>query len=180
MPVMPRFLFVLAMFVCTPALADSYVNKQPIVIQGALGNDLARVKQGLAMGNTTEVRHKTTKQTALHISAERNAVGIVSYLIDQKSALNAGDVNKATPLHLAVQAGAKQSAELLIRAGANINAVNKNGETPLILSARKAKTTMIKLLLKHGADTEIEDLTGLRAIDYAEQSRRPETAKLFE
>lgn len=184
MNILKRNLIVLvyiALFIPMTATASSiYDKKQALIIQGALDNNLSIIKQGLALGNTTEIRHKSNGKTALHIAAERNAVAIVDYLISINAALNAKDNKKETPLHKAIDNTARQSATLLIEAGADIDAANRNGETPLILAARKAKSSMIKLLLQAGADQDIEDLTGLRAIDYAEQSRRPETALLFE
>lgn len=180
----PFLPFVFSVFMFNAPLgawaSSLYDKKQAIIIQGVLKNDLSMVKQGLAMGNTTEVRHKSNGKTALHIAAERNTVAIVKYLIQAKSALNSEDDNQETPLHRAIENSAKQSALLLIESGADIDATNKNGETALILAARKAKSSMIKLLIEHGAKQDIEDLTGLRAIDHAERSRKPETASLFD
>ena len=164
----------------SPTLASSYDRLQPLIIQGALKNNIATVKKALIRGNTTETRHKSTGDTALHIATAKGHEHIVYYLLEQKSATSAKNNHGDTPLHVAVKHNQLSIIEMLLSAKADINAQNKLGETALIIAARKTKSSMIKLLLKNNADKDIEDLTGQRAIDYAQQSRRPETADLLE
>ena len=164
----------------TPALASTYDKYQPLIIQGALKNDITKVKKALIRGNTTETRHKSTGDTALHIASAKGNQQIVYYLLEQKSATSAENKDGNTALHMAAKNSQLSVMKMLLSAKADVNAQNKLGETALIIAARNTKSSVIKLLLKNNADKDIEDLTGLRAIDYAQQSRRPELADLLE
>ena len=173
-------LFFMAGATLSTALASTYDKYQPLIIQGALKNDITKVKKGLIRGNTTETRHKSTGDTALHIATAKGYKDIVYYLIENKSAISAKNNAGDTALHVAAKNNSLSIIKMLLGAKADINAKNKLGETALIIAARNTKSSVIKLLLKNNADKDIEDFTGLRAIDYAQQSRRPELANLFE
>src|SRR5260221_4040427 len=73
-------------------------------------------------------------------------------LLQQKTDVNAPQVDGATALHWAIYRDDLEMADLLIRAGANIKAVNREGVTPLAMASLYGNAGMIARLLKAGAD----------------------------
>ncbi len=73
-------------------------------------------------------------------------------LLEQRSDVNAPQVDGTTALHWAAYQDDLETAQLLVRAGANVKAANRNGMTPLALACTNGNAAMIELLLKAGAD----------------------------
>jgi len=123
--------------------------------------------------NITQYDNKHRKEPSLLIrAADRNAVSILSFLIDKKVDVNAKDTNRLTPLMYAAQNNGNDKQFLCIKrllsAGADINARDNNGRTALMYAAAHAAhpKLLIPLLLAHGADVHAVDEYGMTAPKY--------------
>jgi ankyrin repeat protein len=76
----------------------------------------------------------------------------VRALLQQKTNVNAAQVDGTTALHWAVQANDLETADLLIRAGAKVSAANREGATPLMLASVNGNAAMLQRLIQAGAD----------------------------
>src|SRR6185503_12308403 len=64
-------------------------------------------------------------------------------LLQQKTDVNAPQVDGATALHWAIYRDDVEMVDLLIRAGANVKAVNREGVTPLAMASLYGNAPMI-------------------------------------
>src|SRR3954447_22008322 len=67
-------------------------------------------------------------------------------LLQQKSDVNAPQVDGATALHWAVYRDDLDALDLLVRAGAKVDAANREGVTPLAMACLYGSVTMINRL----------------------------------
>src|SRR5436305_1625360 len=68
---------------------------------------------------------------------------VLRALLQQKTDVNAKQVDGATALHWAVYRDDVEMADLLIRAGADVKAVNLEGVTPLAMASLYGNAPMI-------------------------------------
>ncbi|XP_068206432.1 uncharacterized protein [Palaemon carinicauda] len=102
-----------------------------------------------------------SKQTALHIAAEKGNVKTMKLLLKRdKSNLNSEDNEKATPLHLAAKNGHVRVCQELIGIGANNGAKDSKGYTPLHCAARRGFHACMKLLISSGCQVDSADKQG--------------------
>lgn len=73
-------------------------------------------------------------------------------LLEQKSDVNAPQVDGTTALHWAVEANDLELTELLLRAGARVSAANQAGATPLLLATVNGNAAIVERLIMAGAD----------------------------
>jgi len=76
----------------------------------------------------------------------------VRALLQQKTDVNAPQIDGTTALHWAVEADDLDLTDLLIRAGAHVSAANKAGATPLLLATTNGNAAVIERLITAGAD----------------------------
>ena len=91
-------------------------------------------------------------RSAIAEAAMRGDSASVQKLLDQKTDVNAPQLDGATALHWAVFRSDKAMVDLLLRAGANAKAANREGATPLWLASVNGDAAVIEALLKGGAD----------------------------
>lgn len=73
-------------------------------------------------------------------------------------------------LKLAVMTGVESAVKAQLDNISALNAQDQNGATLLILAVQKGHENICRLLLQEGADPEIEDKTGKKAKNYAEEN----------
>jgi|HubBroStandDraft_6_1064221.scaffolds.fasta_scaffold28123_3 uncharacterized protein len=76
----------------------------------------------------------------------------VLVLLQQKSDVNAPQIDGTTALHWAVQANDLQLTDMVISAGARVSAANQSGATPLLLATTNGNSAIIERLIAAGAD----------------------------
>jgi len=94
--------------------------------------------------------------TALHYSAYRGSVLLVSYLVETlKIPVDTPDKSDRTPLHIAVCGGRLEAIELLLRIGANVDAKDKTAWAPLHIAAFRMNEAVVRYLVEQaGADVD--------------------------
>ncbi|KAK3608445.1 hypothetical protein CHS0354_035447 [Potamilus streckersoni] len=105
----------------------------------------------------------------LHISADKNNLTVVKYLIEtQSQLLQQTDNNGWTALHSAAAGGSVPVIETLMKAGLDITARTKNGKHVLHIAAQKNNLTIVKYLIEYQSYLlEQTDNSGYTAVDYA-------------
>ncbi|MBA2662305.1 MAG: ankyrin repeat domain-containing protein [Bradymonadaceae bacterium] len=97
------------------------------------------------------------QSTPLHIAAERNALAVISLLVEAKADVNAvNDVGKSALF----SATDLKVAKLLVGAGADVKHSCRDGYTPLHVASYNGKIPIAKLYLSHGADIHAVDKNG--------------------
>lgn len=118
-------------------------------------------------------------KTPLHIIAQyANFTSFPSIPIAANTKVK--DLLGNTPLHAAIKPKRTNFTEqdqiininVLIKMGFDIDDVNLRGQTSLMLAIESGLNDVAKDLIAHGATLTIEDVLGLRAIDYAEIYQR--------
>lgn len=106
----------------------------------------------------------------LHVAARRADVMIIEMVIKYggASTVAATDVFGRTALHLAVyRSDCEGAIDVLAANGIDINSLDDRGRTPLHLAAAGGNEAAVNRLLRHGAITDVIDLRGCTALDYA-------------
>jgi uncharacterized protein len=101
-------------------------------------------------------------------------------LLDQKSDVNAPQVDGTTALHWAVEENELELTDLLIHAGARVSAANQAGATPLLLATENGNAAIVERLIMAGADPNAP-LTkfGDTAIMMASRTGKVETVEVL-
>lgn len=117
-------------------------------------NDLEIVTTLIEHGadNSNNNRRQLFNRTVLHevFQSPKCSYGILKYLIEIKSDVNAIDGKNYTPLHYAAELGKIQSMHLLLENGARVDA-SQCGTTPLHLACKMGHADCVRLLMKYGA-----------------------------
>ncbi len=91
----------------------------------------------------------------LHIAAENDHSGVITYALDQGAYIEARDEAYRTALHTAAAAGHRDILELLLDGSADPAAQDAEGDTPLHLALRNHRDAeMIRILLRSGAPAD--------------------------
>ncbi|WP_353282514.1 ankyrin repeat domain-containing protein [Wolbachia endosymbiont (group A) of Myopa testacea] len=108
-------------------------------------------------------------RTVLHYAVDAKTVRL---LAEKGANVNAVDVGGYTPLHLAVTAQNLENVKELIRSGANVNAEEYGSKNmPLHLGCMIGEKEIVEELVEAGGEIEKEDKFGLKAMDYAKNSK---------
>jgi uncharacterized protein len=100
-------------------------------------------------------------------------------LLQQKTDVNAPQVDGATALHWAVYRDDVETVNQLIRAGANVNLANREGVTPLAMASLYGQPIIIEVLLKAGGDARQRGVNGETLVMLAARNGNPTAIKLL-
>ncbi|MFP3030658.1 MAG: ankyrin repeat domain-containing protein [Wolbachia sp.] len=108
-------------------------------------------------------------RTALHYAIDAKTVRL---LVEKGVDVNAADVGGHTALHLAVTEKRLETMRELMKSGANVNAEEYGNKcTPLHLACMVGEKEIVKELVKAGGEIEQADKFGMKAMDYAKNSK---------
>ncbi|HEX4910362.1 MAG TPA: ankyrin repeat domain-containing protein [Permianibacter sp.] len=112
--------------------------------------------------------------TPLKLAARRNSIASIDWLLNHGTSLHDTDANNWTALHAAARASAVEAIERLVEAGANIDSKTHawRHETPLMTALRNGSEEAIEALVNLGADTDIRDIQGKNACEWARYYHR--------
>ena len=117
---------------------------------------------------------------ALGRAVVSNNLKAITALIKAGVDVNARDKGGDTVLIDAAVFNKPEAADTLIKNRADINARDRNGKTALMIAAQyNINSNTITVLIKNGANVELEDNSGLRAIDYAKMNERLKNTNAF-
>jgi uncharacterized protein len=112
-------------------------------------------------------------------AAQRGDRAAVQKLIQQKTDVNAPQVDGATAVHWAVYRADDQLLDLLIRAGADVKAPNRVGITPLAMASLYGNAAIIDRLIKAGADAKQRGPNGETMVMYAARNGNPQAVTVL-
>jgi ankyrin repeat protein len=113
---------------------------------------------------------KLGNKTPLHIAAKEGLDDIAKVLLAYGADSNIVDSGLCTPLHWAAVRGNLTFTTLLLENQACPNAKDLALSTPLHEAVRNEHIDVINLLLKYNANPLLEDVTGVTAMDLAENN----------
>lgn len=105
--------------------------------------------------------------TLLHAACAKGMAGIAKKCISLGMSLDDRNQRGETPLMQSIRGGHWHCFEAMLEAGCEIDAVNCYRQTSVIKCVLYWHNDMLKELVRRGADTQIEDVYGWRATDYA-------------
>lgn len=85
-----------------------------------------------------------------------------------------------TPLQYAASTGKLETAKMLIANKAIVNAPAPDGTTALMMAAHSGSEAMVRLLLDHGAEVTTQNLQKLNAADWATNNKHTELAAMLQ
>lgn len=146
------------------SLSIDLITNEPI-------KELAKLKRSLSkLTNTgTPERPSYNEITPLHISCAAGSLECVDELLEKKAAPDVRNDYYETPLHIASFRGDVEIIRSLLKAGADINAIDYEKNTPLHNTCQDGQLEAAILLLGAGARTDIQNMTGLTALEWAEE-----------
>ena len=98
-------------------------------------------------------------------------------LLQEKSDVNAPQVDGTTALHWAVYRGDLDVADLLIAAGANIGAATREGVTPQAMAVLYGSMPMVERLLEAGTDPNERGPNGETMLMFAARNGNPGSSR---
>ena len=127
----------------------------------------------LELGVNLDLKSKDGK-SLLHLSARVADPVYIKCFLPKFENIDECDQEGRTPLHEACDSGNYIAAKLLLQNGANVNMTTKTGSTPLMILSEKKEHDIkfFKLLLKYNASTDIENKSGMRAVDIVRNQRK--------
>lgn len=121
-------------------------------------------------------RHgRTPLSSALHRRQGRTAL-----LLANESNLDLVDKKGNTPLHWAARRGFKEVGSMLLEKNANINAQDLRGRTPLQIAILYDNIAFAEFLIRNKASSELSDMFGWTASDWAVWGGLEALLKCFE
>ncbi len=114
------------------------------------------------------------------ISAAQGHENIIDLFLEYGANVNQSNTLGKTALMFASKYGAISMMKKLINHGANINMNDSaSSGTPLMVASANGDKEAVELLLSNDADMSIMDRNNKTALDYAEQSKHGEIAKIL-
>ena len=105
-----------------------------------------------------------TRETSLHIAAEKGAVDVTEGLLALGAEKETRDANGHTPLMKACEKGHEDVADRLLAAGAIVNTVTLEGVNALIFASISGHLGIVDRLVIHGANINHQNKTGWTAL----------------
>ena len=119
-------------------------------------------------------------RTPLRIAAERGAIHIVTFLIENGADVNVTDANGNTPLIFIInKTGDLAITKRLLEKGAAVNTQNRTGETALMYAAWRGHANIVRLLLENRADVTLKNRRGGTALTLAESKGHQEIVEML-
>ena len=119
-------------------------------------------------------------ETVLHAAAMIESSALMTALIEAGAELHAVNRDGETPLHWAARTGTFLAVKALADAGADLNVQDaQRGNTPLHAAVSHDDIVLIHYLLSKNVRTDIRNIAGVTALEFA-KSRGRASAKLFE
>lgn len=138
-------------------------------LQAALAGQIETVRNALAQGTDPNATGPDGK-TALMLASFNGHAKIAATLIEHGADVAARDSGGRSALMYAATAPNPDTVRLLLEAGADINAFDGNEHwTALMFAAAEGCGGVADILLEHGAATDMKDVDGDTAADFARQ-----------
>lgn len=157
-------------------------NPNPLadqLIEACTHSQVGKVKYLLKKGATPNVVRANGTPAGSAICA-RDAMEILSLLVQASANLNLQDQNGWSPLFIAAGNGFVEIVSLLVKSGADTNLPTpSNGWTPLMNAACFGSAKTVVELLTHGANPEIRSVDGLTAPDIAKANGHRQVTQIF-
>jgi ankyrin repeat protein len=167
---MHRFVLLLGLGAALLAAGACAQRPETPLIQAAVRNDVAGLRQLLADGHKADER--SGSWTALIWASRSGSIDAINLLLDSGADVNlpgsTGDNWDATPLQHAILARQPAAVRRLLDRGADPNrGAGPASVKPLLLAAGDTDPAILKLLLTHGADPTIADENGATPLSRA-------------
>ncbi len=120
---------------------------KPQVKMGRIVNRVILIIGLAALATSAHAQH-----AILADAVEHQDEALIRRLLDERTDVNATQVDGMTPLHWAAYHDLADLAGSLLGSGANVKAENRYGVSPLSIAATNGSGTLVKLLLDAGAD----------------------------
>jgi ankyrin repeat protein len=111
---------------------------------------------------------------------DKEALKIISLLIDKGAKIKSDDWKGEGALHRAVRNNLYETSKLLVEGGVPINKRSDKGITPIMAAAVASDAKMIQILLDFGADTEEISEDGYTPLDIAKENGNLEVIAVLE
>ena len=108
--------------------------------------------------------------TPLHLAVFGGHLDSVQALLETHANTELKNGYGETPLHVAAWQGWREIAAALLKRGGEVNSRTKKGETPLFYSVLRKHRDVFDLLRAHAANLSIPNLSGVTAVQLANQS----------
>ncbi len=164
-----------------PIAANAGISPQYDLLKAVERQNVEEVKKLLRSGVSPNTRLRSSGDPALVIAARKGNREIMEILL--KAGANpdiATRDGKSTPLIIRSTVGDVLGVQLLLNYKADVNGGRRTLGAPLIEAVRGKKYKVAKILIDAGAKSNIGDVTGQTALDYAHISRSKRMIKMIE
>lgn len=151
---------------------DAKQQLEEDLLHGAARGDLKRVRR--AIGDGAEVNQGNSRGiTALMLAASssgRDALEVLSMLLEERADLAARDANGWLTIHHACRNGRLEATRCLMQRAADPMLVTADGKTCIILAVMESQADLVEWLLKNKAVRDRvtdKDATGAAVLHYA-------------
>ncbi|HEX8492295.1 MAG TPA: ankyrin repeat domain-containing protein [Pyrinomonadaceae bacterium] len=137
------------------------------LVKAVYNNDLAAVRELIAMGADVNVRDKDIDVTPLMQAVDSGNHEIVRMLLDAGADVDARNSNGLTALMMVDKDATVEIVWTLISSGAKVNRRNEQGFSPLICASIQGNPPVIQALIDAGAKPDMKDKEGKTALMWA-------------
>ena len=178
---MTRLLTALMLICFLPTGLQAGINPQYDLLKAVQDQDAEEVEKLLRKGTSPDTRLRSSGDPALVLAARTGNRRIMELLL--KSGANpdiATRDGKQTAIIIRAMVGDVLAVQLLLNHKADPDGGRKAYGIPLIQAVRGRKYKVARLLVEAGAKTDISDVTGKTALDYASISRSRRMINMLE
>ncbi len=147
--------------------------------RGNLANVDLLLKHGADVNQRDETSNDNRGDTALLVALYAGQEQVVHRLLNAGARMDVKNMWDWGPMHMAAQSDCIPCLELVRSHGFPLNspAPASRGETPAMLAAARGRLESLKWFVQQGVDLRQEDPHGKTALDWAEFTRRDNTAQ---